>query len=821
MSARDCINRAVESGRIPRDRARQLTDMLDGFEREFQATLGPEAGARQAELALAEKVARDAARKRDLVARQLITQARVKKYMAEHPLGPAAAARALLTFDQHVPHWINVQKQMEAIQVEAQNRITAGLIRFRPTVTGRFRDRAGQANVVRALLGEKTGDDAANELAVGVAEAFEYLRARANAAGADIAKRADWKLPNPRWDVRRINDTTYETFRATLWDKLDRARMIDYETGAPMSDMTLEQILRDAYETLHTDGINKLNPGSMANRRMKARQWDERHRVFVFKDADAWLAVQEALGHGDPWDVITGHIDKMASDIAWMEVMGPNPEATRKFIQETVDREVALVQGPGARKMRNAARSKMKRFHSEWDEMTGLLSTPNNDKIAAIGSTTRNYLAATLLGRAFLSSVSDFGTMQLTARFNGLSQAAMLKNYVRLWVSPAAREEAIQAGLLAEAYGSAISHQVRYTGQLLSDDWSSRLANFTMTASLLKPHTQFAQWAFQQEFLGAMARMSDKAWDDLPPRLRGAMARYGMRPEDWGVVRQAVRQDGGRRKLSIIDMARVAGPRAVEAAAIVNRMVHTERDMAVIVPNARTRSTGLFGGSQGTQAGTPLGELVRSTGMFKSFPITVLSNHMTRMMLQTGVRGKLSYGATFFGLAAMYGMVAMQSKQVTAGKDALDMNRWDTWFAAIMQGGGLGIWGDFLFRSENRFGQGMAVTFTGPVFGLGSDLKKATWDNAMALGAGENTSFGKDMVGLIGRYGFAPGNLWYTRLAFERAVIDQLAVMADPQAHRRFQRLEQEAHRERGQDFWWRPGKTTPDRAPRISTMVE
>lgn len=256
-------------------------------------------------------------------------------------------------------------------------------------------------------------------------------------------------------------------------------------------------------------------------------------------------------------------------------------------------------------------------------------------------------------------------------------------------------------------------------------------------------------------------------------------------------------------------------PRAAEVSATIHRMILTERDMAVTVPNARSRSVGLFGGSQGTQAGTVIGEVVRSTGMFKSFPITVLSNHMTRAMLQAGWWNKLAYGGAFFGLSTLYGMVALQNKQVTDGKDPLDMNTWESWLAAVLQGGGLGIWGDFLFKSENRFGQGMGVTFTGPVMGLASDVKKATIDNIMKLAAGEETSFGKDAVGLVGRYGFAPGNFWYTRLAFERGVIDQLSLMVDPEAHRTFARRERQARRDHGQGFWWRPGKASPTRARR------
>lgn len=169
-----------------------------------------------------------------------------------------------------------------------------------------------------------------------------------------------------------------------------------------------------------------------------------------------------------------------------------------------MEQGAARLHGKEGRKARDKAGSTLKRFDDEWDEMSGLLSTPASHKIAAIGNTTRNVLAATLLGRAFLSSISDFGTMQMTAHMNGLSQTAMLKHYIRLWASPAAREEAIQAGLLAEAYSGIVS-QVRHTGQLLSDNWSSRYAHFTMAATLLKPHTDYAQWAFQQEFLGALA----------------------------------------------------------------------------------------------------------------------------------------------------------------------------------------------------------------------------------------------------------------------------------------------------------------------------
>ncbi len=62
---------------------------------------------------------------------------------------------------------------------------------------------------------------------------------------------------------------------------------------------------------------------------------------------------------------------------------------------------------------------------------------------------------------------------------------------------------------------------------------------------------------------------------------------------------------------------------------------------------------------------------------------------------------------------------------------------------------------------------------------------------------------------------FVPGsNLWYWRLAFQRNIIDRLALEIDPRAPERFRRIEREAEKNFGQGFWWRPGEATPDRMP-------
>jgi hypothetical protein len=59
--------------------------------------------------------------------------------------------------------------------------------------------------------------------------------------------------------------------------------------------------------------------------------------------------------------------------------------------------------------------------------------------------------------------------------------------------------------------------------------------------------------------------------------------------------------------------------------------------------------------------------------------------------------------------------------------------------------------------------------------------------------------------------GFLPGNsLWYARLAIERLVKDQLELIGDPKAERKWRRAERKQRREFGTNMWWRRGELAP-----------
>jgi hypothetical protein len=208
---------------------------------------------------------------------------------------------------------------------------------------------------------------------------------------------------------------------------------------------------------------------------------------------------------------------------------------------------------------------------------------------------------------------------------------------------------------------------------------------------------------------------------------------------------------------------------------------------------------------------------------FKNFPITYASrNLMQAATLDGGMGNKIRHGVDLMVTTTMMGAMAMQLREMAKGRDPIEM--FDEkgvpnprfWGAAFLTSGGLGIFGDFAFSGLNRFGGGLGETIAGPRIGFLSDLKDLVIGNiAQAIDEDQDTNFARELIDFAGRYG--PGaSTFYLRLPLQRLVLDQMQMMADPKAEQRFRRSESKRKRETGQDSWWSPGRTEPQRAPDI-----
>lgn len=164
---------------------------------------------------------------------------------------------------------------------------------------------------------------------------------------------------------------------------------------------------------------------------------------------------------------------------------------------------------------------------------------------------------------------------------------------------------------------------------------------------------------------------------------------------------------------------------------------------------------------------------------------------------QTGVRGfveGMQYGkgtipamGQFILMSAAWGYLAMSAKDILANKEVRSVDSASTWVAALLQGGGLGIYGDFIFGEFNRFGVSPIETFAGPAASEFANMLKL-WakfrDGDDFAAATVKTMFNNMgfMAFLPGKAGLATqiANTWYTRSALDYMLVYQLQDKLNP-----------------------------------------
>ncbi|TRL39825.1 hypothetical protein [Rhizobium straminoryzae] len=746
-----------------------------------------------------------------------------KNAKGEHDI--AAAAIDTLEHFGTAP-FPSVEGRRKAIVGMAHARMEDALYHFRRSaIAGDLvrHNKADLDNVLREAFGQNTGDASAKHFAKVWEDTHEWLRQRFNGAGGAIGKLERWGLPQHH-DARALRKAGLQTWKDAIRPLLDVSRMKHPLTGRAVDPGELDDILTEIWTNVATEGWAKKEPSRQAFGRGALANQRADHRFLIFRNADSWLAYQRDFGSGgDIFASMMGHINAMAKDIAAMEVLGPNPSGTIEWMKQAI-RKQAMQKAAGqksvlagdAAKANDLAASAERKLDSLWGSIRGTLETPVNSTWAAGFASVRSLITASVLGSAMLSSPSDIGTTMVARSFAGIGAQGAMRDIVQA-MSSSTRREAVAAGLILDNAMHVFHAQARYIGTIDGPGWSSFLADRVLTLSGLTPWTQSARHAFGLAFMRTAAENAVKSFDQLPDAFRATFARYGIRPADWDRMRRMPLHDMGS-GVKILRPQEIAERIDDKLAERFLEMIQSETEYAV--PNGSQRSKVAL--VDQNRPGTFLGEVVRSFAQFKSFGAVFLILHGRRMhqLLQAGQTAKgAAYAGSLLISTTLFGALSLQLKGLAQGRDPQDMRNKAFWGAAILQGGGLGIYGDFLFSNINRQGDGFATTLGGPVIQRANDLWNLTAGNVVQLASGEKTHFGRELVKFM--KGSTPGGtIWYTRLAWERILMDQLQFLVDPEADKAFKQRQRFFAKEFGQQFWWAPGRTAPQRAPNIGAAL-
>ena len=832
MSLGVCIPDLIAQGKIPKDKAREAQRMYEQLLARFDHQMGDEAAKAMATQKTVEAMKRAFLQKKRQALLQVAAQERMLTNAREHYAGGryrdgplrGDALLAHLVRDERAPY-ANVEYRWRNVKQTALATMYDLLAKHRANIVGQVREKSELTDVLRELFGRDTGNLNARELADGWRGAAEYLRRRFNAAGGAIGKLEDWGLPHSH-DPLRVGSVSKEQWIGEVGPALDRTRMVDNDTGLPMSDDRLTEVLGEVYDTIVSDGWNKRSPGAAGQSSMGNRRAE--HRFLHFKSADDWMAYNERFGTATPLDAMMGHVEYMSRDIALMEILGPNPAATIRWMKDSMAKDVNTI---GSLADRMGLRAGEVSIDRVFDQITGMNNIPVNRRIALIGSTIRNWQSSTKLGGAVIASFSDAATQGLTRNFNGLSATSTLTDMLKTLnpLDPADREFARRSGIIGdeftgkviaggrahmdELFGGQLAGQSRFDrGLERANEMSRRLADGVLTASGLNAWTVAGREAMYREFAGTITDFAGKAFDELPDPFANFLRRYGMDAVAWDGIRSAERIS--HKGMEWID------PSAIGDEALRDRLMEgilTEMDFAVPTGGlAQSAMVNQFA------RGTLLGELVRTGFQFKMFPITVMSMHAQRLMARANLSRRASYGAAFLGATTIMGAVSFATSEMLKGKDPQSALDWSFWYRAMLKGGGLGLYGDVIQNGTSEYGQSLGDITAGPAFSTLDNI--ATFIKAATVGTGKGKDnhpgkgIGKATANLLKRD--VPGSsLWYLRLAYERLLVDTVGQWADPEYAESYSRIAKRAEQE-GSGLWWTPGSSAPERSPDIGAVV-
>lgn len=709
-------------------------------------------------------------------------------------------------------NFLSVESRGKATRDYALSQIQEAFEAVDPRFFHLFEDEASVRDLVYEMRGQDTGNVRAKKGAKAWAGVTELLRQRFNDAGGDIGYLENWGIPQHH-SMEKVGRVSQDKWVSDVIGKLDRKYYIK-EDGQLMSDAELTTFLGEAYNTIATGGLNKLSDTGMRISGARSNRGNASRQIH-FKDADSYLEYQRKYGDRSLWEVMVGHLEGISKDIALVETYGPNPDHVFRSILDEVTAEQATANPERTGRIKRLANS----TENLYNFIAGKTQPIANPHIARWSDNIRNWMVASRLGSALLASFSDLGTMYMSAKVANIPMNRLFMNQLEA-MNPANRTELARARRAGLAMESLLGSVNRWAMDNMGPSVSRWAATAVMRASGLTAWTDAHKRAYGVTMMGSLGEVVSRA-----PDLRSLdggdfriLKSKGITEQDFSVWKLADQEDWGKGNNTMLTpesimripddaVKHLGAPERVKFEAMRKLLgaVAEEVDMAVITPGVREQ---VFTGS-GIQRGTWKGELTRSVFLFKSFPISVVMRHWHRAMGMPSAGGRAAYIATFIASTTLLGALSQQLNDMASGRNPREMAGKDAakfWLGALLKGGGLGLYGDFLLSDHTRYGSGALASMLGPVAGLVDDVIKIGQGIPLNAIEGKSEQTGGDLVKL-GK-GLTPGaNIWYLKAALDHMIFNQIQEYFSPGYLRK---MEQRSKKEFNQTYWWRPQDVTP-----------
>ncbi len=651
----------------------------------------------------------------------------------------------------------------------------------------------------------------------------ELARIDANKAGAFI-KKLPGRVVKQTHDVYKIRAATRDGWKEFVTTRLDWDKSfpdVPVEERGKLLDSLYTQFAAGVHIKLSDKPVTGMRGFANIGKRMS------HERVLLWNSPKAEFEYQKQFGKGTLSESMIVGLTQMAQNTAIMRHLGPNAEANLDSIIQKTKLSLKNKNDELALAAFTQESDKIKRVL--WPNITGAVNIPGNAMAAQISGGVRTVESLAKMGGALLSSLSDIAVYGSEVRYQGGTMLGGMSEAIKGLVAGKPDADKVEIlsmlGVVHESMKSAMS---RFQAEDGVPGGLSKLSQLFFKLNGLTWWQDSLRSSFALASSHRLAINANKNFNSLGEDLSRVLGLYGIDADKWDVIRKAAQVEDDTRSyltpegiLQLPDNVfeeYLTKKGDVSNPSKINRLREDITDelrsyfidratTAALEPDARTRSYL----NRGFQPGTIEGEVVRHIGMFKSFTAAFMQKILAReiygrttdiessfvKVLRNG-NGELAGLANLIGWTTAFGFGSMVVKDLLKGKEPRDPSDYKTWMAAMVQGGGLGIYGDFLFgEMKNRFGGTPLDTLLGPTAGninsvidlfarvkQGDDVAASTFKLLL-----DNTPF---------------INLFYTKAALDYLILYGMSEKMSPGYLRR---MEKRVKEENNQTFLFPPSQ--------------
>lgn len=659
------------------------------------------------------------------------------------------------------------------------------------------------------------GPKQAMQIAQAMNRTQEAARLDANKAGAWVGK-LDSYIVRQSHDSEKILKATFDGWRRAIEPKLDLER-----TFPDLKPDEIEDALRNVYKGLasgtHLKDTPEVTgfkgPGNVARRLSKERS-------LHFKDGDAWFDYNQQFGRGNLRESFIAGIQKATQTTGLMRAMGTNPEGMLDSVHAELARGIT-----DPEKARKFAES-MRGLKNDLSVIDGSINIPGSFMGARWSNNIRAWEGMARLGLAVFSHLSLVPNYAAEMNYQGRSFLGSMGEALGHIVQgrPSGEQKEILSQLDVFMHGMLGEMTARFSSDGSFGGKMSRLQQQFFRLNGMHFWIDSIKHSAALSTAHGVAQQAGKEWEKLGPEFQRVLSLYNFDQGKWDILR------AGEQKLAngksfvtqeslkdipdeafskyLIEHGQEVTPKAITGlreqigdqyrSFILDRM-----EYATIEPDARIKSMML----QGTHPGTIPGEIMRFIGQFKQFPVAFVQKALGRETYGRGAdtlgqalkngNGEVLGMAQLILWSTLFGYGTTAIKDLVKGREPRDPTKASTWGAAMQQGGGLGIFGDFMFGEKSRFGQSALDSLLGPTFGAANELEDVV--NRIRDGndpRAKALKFGLDNTPFI--------NLFYLRPALDYLILYRIQESMNPGYLRR---MEAQVQKENNQQFLIRPSQ--------------